>query len=208
MKPDVVYVITAGQGQPKQRADEATLARRKAETEQRNEEFVKEMAQEGLDPDAVRSARDRAYNKARRALDEANRKLAASGQDPIVITEDAHVFRPDVQAALRKAGVKIELDKTGFTRKDGTLITPPWTGVYQTENASWETFNAYYTRLQRHLAPERPILNMFLFVRPDDKAEGPSKNLSGIAKRNGGSFQILTTKRLEEIQARDEATKN
>jgi hypothetical protein len=30
-------------------------------------------------------------------------------------------------------------------------------------------------------------------------------NLTAVAKRNGGSFQLLTTKRLEEIKAKEDA---
>jgi hypothetical protein len=33
------------------------------------------------------------------------------------------------------------------------------------------------------------------------------QNLTATAKRNGGTFQLLTTRRLEELQAREAAAK-
>ncbi len=207
-RPDVVYVITSGQGAPRRRIDDATLARRTAERDRNIAEFEAEVRREGLDPAQVRAARDRAFNKAREEFNAANRRIVAAGRDPIVITNNDQIFRADVQAELRRNGVRIELDRTGWSKRDGTTFNVPWTGVSTVEGASWEEFIAYYARLQRHLVPERPALNLFLFVGPNDRPDAAVRNLTNIARRNGGSFQLLTTRRLEELRSRDEADAN
>jgi hypothetical protein len=202
MGPDVVYVITSTQGAARRRIDQETVAKRQAEMKQRLDEFEKEVAKEGLKSDEVRRARGRAFDKAWREVQDLNRRLVAAGKNPIVITSSHRIFERDVQAELRKHGVTITLDKTGWSRKDGTTFDPPADWTSSVEGTSWEDFIAYYARLQRHLIPETPALNIFLFVGPDEKPEGSIRNLTTIARRNSGNFQLLTTQRLEEIKAR------
>jgi hypothetical protein len=64
-------------------------------------------------------------------------------------------------------------------------------------------FMAYYARLQKAISPKPPKLNLFFFVGPEDKPDDIKKRYTTFAIRNGGSFQLLTTKRLEEIVARE-----
>jgi hypothetical protein len=205
MRPDVVYVITAGQGTARRRVDDQELARRRAAKEKEIADFEAEVRREGMDPAQVRAARDRAYSKAGGEMAAANRRLVAAGKDPIVVSDNHAIFRADVQAELRKNGIRIELDKTGWSKKDGSTFNVPWTGISSVEGASWEDFITYYARLQRHLVPERPALNIFLFVGPNDRPDSAVRNLTNIARRNGGNFQLLTTKRLEELRTRDQA---
>ncbi len=205
MRPDVIYVITSGQGAPRRRVDDETLARRRAAKDKEIADFEAEVRREGMDPAQVRAARDRAFSKARGEFDAANRRIVSAGKDPIVITDTQAIFRADVQAELRKNGVRIELDKTGWSKKDGSTFNVPWGGVSSVEGASWDEFNGYYARLQRHLVPERPSLNVFLFVGPNDRPDAAVRNLTSISRRNGGNFQLLTTKRLEELRSRDQA---
>lgn len=204
-QPDTIFVITSSAGYSTRRADDATIARRRAEAEKTREAYLKDLEKEGLDPAKVAAARDRAGRRVWEQFHEGNRKIVAAGKDPIVVTSWGRLWAPDVQAELRKHGIRLTLDTTGWTRKDGSQIQAPNTHVSTSEGAKFEEFMAYYARLQRALVPERPSLNLFLFVGPQDRPEAAVRDLTSIARRNGGSFQLLTTARLEEIKAQAEA---
>jgi|GEM_PF-1015029 hypothetical protein len=206
-KADTIFVITSGAGRPVSRADEATIAKRRAENEKKREEFRKQMQAKGLDPAAISAARDRAYDKAMRELAAANRRLVEQGKDPIVVTDRSRITNPAVQAALKRNGITITLDKTGWTDANGRPYNVPWFGTRENEYESWSDFVAYFARLQRALVPDRATLNVFLFVGPNDKPTEAITNLTTIAKRNGGTFQLLTTKRLEELKSREDEKK-
>jgi hypothetical protein len=203
-KPDTVFVITASQGRVMQRADEETIKKRQAATRRNSEEFEKQLAAEGMTLDGYQAARARAYKKAGAELAAANKKLVAAGKDPIVVADTADIFSSSVQAALKREKITIELDRTGWTKKDGGSFVRGSLAVSDVEGASWQDFMTHFARLQHFYTPDRATLNLFLFVGPATKAEDAIANLTGIAKRNGGSFQLLTTKRLEEIKAREE----
>lgn len=196
-KGDVVFVITSTAGVCFRRVDEATVAKRRAEIAKRKAELEKQ----GIDIAAVQAARHRSDEKARREFAEANRKLVAAGRDPIVITDTVQIFAPHVQAALRRAGVTIVRDLTGWTDKDGRPINLDGIGFSDVEGASWNEFHSHVARLQKAFVPKRASVHTLLFVGPDDKAEDQAEILSAVAKRNDGKFQLLTTKRLEEFQA-------
>lgn len=204
-QPDTIFVITSSAGGSSRRADDATIARRRAEAEKVREAYLKDLAKEGLDPAKVAAARDRAGNRVWEQFREGNRKLVAAGKDPIVVTSWGRLWAADVQAELRKNGIRLTLDTTGWTRKDGSQIQAPNTHVATHEGAKFEEFMAHYARVQRALVPERPALNLFLFVGPQDRPDTAVRDLTTIARRNGGSFQLLTTARLEEIKAQAEA---
>ncbi len=201
-KPDAIYVITATKGVARFRVDEATIARRTKEKEENYERAVQKLEREGYDVEKVGLARDAAYRKARAQLADANRKLVAQKKDPIVLVFINDLERPDFQAELRRNGLNIRFDRTGWSRPDGSLIHLPNKRVITTDNASWDDFITQYARLQRELVPERPALNMFLFAGPNDKTDEAVADLRKMAARNGGNFQLLTTQRLEEIKAR------
>lgn len=210
-QPDAIYVITATQGITRKRVDDATLARRRAEVEKSYEEAVAQLRREGFDITEVIRARDAAHRKASAELAAANQRLVAQRKDPIVLRWIGDLERSDVQAELRRNGLNIRFDRTGWSRRDGSLINIPSRYVSTIENVPWNDFLAYYARLQRALVPERPALNLFLFVGPNDNPTQAVTNLTNIARRNGGSFQLLTTQRLEEIKARsleEEARQN
>lgn len=201
-QPDAIYVITASQGVMRKRVDEATMARRRAEHEKRREDFDRDMRREGFDPAAVARAREAAHRKARAELDAANQRLVSQRKDPIIVRWIGDIERSEVQAELRRNGVTIRLDRTGWSRRDGSLINPPGNHVSPTETLNWNDFLGHFARLQRALVPERPALNLFLFVGPNENPAAAVTNMTNIARRNGGSFQLLTTQRLEEIKAR------
>ncbi|MBC8009055.1 MAG: hypothetical protein H7067_03045 [Burkholderiales bacterium] len=205
-QPDVIYLITHTAGDARRRADEALIARRKVESERRREEFEREMKRLGLDPAAVIQARQRALAKAGAELAALNQRLTSSGKDPIVVTGNTQITRPDVQSAIRRAGGNITLDRTGWSTPDGKEIAMPDTFVNSVEGVPWDTIIPHVARLQRALVPERALLNVFLFVGPDENPAGPIANLTAVARRNGGSFQLLTTKRLQELNTREETT--
>lgn len=199
-QPDVVYVITGTAGQPKIRADEETMRKRREELEK----VRADLAREGIDLAATEKAQHAAYAKAREELNAVNAKLVAAKKDPIVIQNNEQIFSGAVQARLKKEGFTINLDPTGWSRKDGSLIRNR-AYISSVENTEWTDFYTHFSRLQKFLLPERAVINLFLFVGPKDKPEKQVEVLTATAKRNGGSFQLLTTKRLEEIKAREDA---
>jgi len=200
-QPTTVFVITATDGVVRRTVDEATAAKRRAGVEKGRAAFLAELAREGLTLEGVTAARDRAYRKAGRELAAANKTLVAAGKDPIVVQSNPQIFTASVQAELKRHGIVITLDTTGWSHADGTPIKIPELNVAGLEGATWNDFHTHLARLQKALLPERAVLNLFLFVGPNDKAESATENLTAVAKRNGGSFQLLTTQRLEEFQA-------
>lgn len=206
-QPDTIYVITATQGRTRRRIDADTLARRREETAREQAEFEEEMKKLGLDARSVAAARSAAHAKAGRELEELNRRLVSQGKDPIVLRWIGELERSDVQAEIRRAGANIRFDRTGWSNRDGNLIRIPSGRVSEVEDTTWNDFLAHYARLQRALASERPNLNVFLFVGPNERPETSIQNLTAVAKRNGGTFQLLNTKRLEELRSREEAKK-
>lgn len=205
-QPDTVFVITASPGDVRRGTDEATLAKRRAESEKRLAEFEAELKKLGLNFDDVTRARDRAYAKARAELDAANRKLVAAGKDPIVVRGNYQIFDRETQAELKKNGITITLDTTGWSDAQGNALKYPTRYTQTWESAPWTDFHAHFARLQKFFCPERAKLNLFLFVGPNDKPDEAVGDLTSVAKRNGGTFQLLTTKRLEELKSREDAT--
>lgn len=64
---------------------------------------------------------------------------------------------------------------------------------------------SHISKLQFGLLRERASVNIFLFTGPDEKNEATEKSLATVATRNSGKFNLLTTKRLEEL-TRDKLT--
>jgi hypothetical protein len=157
-------------------------------------------------PAAMR-ARSAAYSKARRELDEINKKLVSSGKQPLVVKYPERIFERDFQAELGKLGHRIRLDTTGWTTKDGKPL--PWVGYDHWEHVTFSDVHTYISRLQNALVPKRATVNIFLFVGPNQEPKEPMENLGRVASRNNGRFELLTTKRLEEIKRRaaEEAAK-
>jgi hypothetical protein len=204
-QPDTIFVITASPGDVRRGADEATLAKRRAESDKRIAEFEEELKKLDLNFEDVTRARDRAYAKARAELDAANRKLVAAGKDPIVARGNYQIFDRETQAELKKNGITITLDTTGWSDAQGNPLKYPTRYTQSWESAPWNDFHAHFARLQKLFCPERATLNLFLFVGPNDRPDAAIADLTSVAKRNGGTFQLLTTKRLEELKAREEA---
>lgn len=196
LEPDTVFVISGSQGMVRRQASEAEIARRKRE----NESKLAELRSQGFDPAVVSAARGRALAKARAELDAINVKLRAQGKSPLIITNATRIFEADFQAALKRAGFSITLDKTGWTDKKGGLI---WTdgGISTNEAVDFDEVVLHVSKLQLALLRKRATINCFLFVGPGEKAEKPAENLSKVTSRNGGRFELLTTKRLQEISA-------
>ncbi|MCU0793667.1 MAG: hypothetical protein MUE42_12640 [Opitutaceae bacterium] len=96
-------------------------------------------------------------------------------------------------------------DRTGWVDRNGRFLIAPDSRTNDVETVTWNEFYAHYARVQQALVPERPALNIFLFVGPNERPEEAVRNLTTAARRNGGTFQLLTTKRLEEIRARADA---
>lgn len=201
-KADVVFVITSGVGAFYHQVDEATMAKRREAVAKRRAELEKQ----GIDINAVQTARQRSGEKARREFEEANRKLVAAGKDPVIITDPAQIFSDHVQTVLRRNGITITRDITGWTDKDGRPINIDGLGLSAVEGGEWSEFYTYLSLLQRAYTQEKATINTFLFVGPNDQAAGATEVLTAVAKRNGGKFQLLTTKRLEELKTDNKTT--
>ncbi|WP_043588948.1 hypothetical protein [Geminisphaera colitermitum] len=197
MQPDTVYIITGSQGTTWRRATDAELAKRK----RAYDEKVDDLRKRGIpDIKAAMEARRAAYAKARRELDAINEKLKAQGKQPLVARVPERIFQKDFQAELTKLGYSIKLDGTGWTDKDGKTIG--WVGYVEHANEPFSENYNYISRLQAALVPKRATINVFLFVGPNEQPKEPMENLGKVASRNNGRFELLTTKRLEELKRR------
>ncbi|HSI07359.1 MAG: hypothetical protein ACAH89_12445 [Rariglobus sp.] len=201
LEPDTVYLITGSAGSQRRKVSEAVLAKRKRE----NEEYLADLKREGLDLNAVAAARNAALNKARSQLDAVNAKLKAAGKSPFIIQDTKRIFDGDFQAALKRIGETIKLDTAGWTTKDGRLLW--WTGYSDWEGAEYADVITHISQLQRALLKDRAALNIFLFVGPNEEPKASMENLGKTSTRNGGKFELITTKRLQELAKRDEEKK-
>lgn len=199
MEPDTVYIISGSQGDITRDLTPAELERRKRE----HEKFLADMKRDGLDPAAVNAARERFLSKARGELNEINNKLRAQGKSPLIITDTRRIFDRDFQAELKKAGFEIKLDTTGWANKQGQPIW--WTGMSSHGRAEFSDLVTHISMLKRALIKNQISINYFLFVGPNEKPQSAIDNLSGLTRRNSGKFELLTTRRLQELAARDAA---
>lgn len=204
-QPEAIFVITGSANPGSRPASEAAIARGRRE----REKYVADLVKEGYDLPAIAAARAKALGKLQADFSAINRKLVAAGRDPFVIQDIKRVLAPDFQAAIKRAGFTLTLDKTGWTDKSGNLMWnspasaepgPPSTIQPMTIVEFTEAMN-HITRLQAGLVRERASLNIFLFAGPGEKNETAQKNLTSLASRNSGRFDLITTKRLEELNA-------
>ena len=203
MGPDTIYVVAGSAGQPVRMLNDQELAKKT----RLNEEMKANLERSGLNIESVEAARKAFEGKAMAQLDAINAKLKAKGQSPFIIVNWKRIFQPDFQAELKKKGFSIPLDAKGWSDKDGK---PLWaTGFQPHDITEYSEVLTEIAKLQRALLRERAALNIFLLVGPTEaKTDAMDKeNLSKASSRNGGKFQLLTTKRLKEMVARDEAAK-
>jgi hypothetical protein len=197
MEPDTIYVISGGAGRATRKISESELAQRKRE----NDEYVADLKKDGLDIAAVTEARNRAYAKASAEFDAINAKLRAAGKTPLVIVNARRLFEKDFQDNLKRLGYSITLDPTGWITKSGKLI---WSnGFTDYEYVDFEEVTLHVSKLQRALVKSSAALNYFLFVGPNENPKQEVESLSKLTSRNGGKFQLLTTRQLQELTARD-----
>ena len=203
MGPDTVFIVTGSVGNLQRKINPTELAKRK----HTNDELLAEMKREGLTDESVKTAREAAQAKAISELDVINEKLKVKGKSPLIIERDRpqRIFEPDFQSTLRREGYTITLDTKGWSTKDGKLLW--WTGYNDMEDAPYTDLLQYLSKLQRALLRERATLNIFLFVGPGEQPKDAIENLNKTASRNGGTFQLLTTRRIKEMRSRDEAKK-
>jgi len=202
-KPDTVYLVTGSSDLGRVDRNESGLQdRRRKEWEAKVAKQREELLRQGLDPEAVAAARKAAYEKARRELAAINRQLIAANKDPFVVKDIDRVFDKDFQDALRKQGFSLKLDTAGWTDKGGKPIPElVWRGGGGWRRADLEDAGSFIGRLQTAYLSSEARLNLFYFAGPDADTAGPAERLGPLAKRHGGSFQILTAKRLEELAA-------
>ena len=201
MEPDAIYIIAGTQDGLWRKASETEIARRKRE----NDKYLADLKRDGLDLDAVNAARAKALAKAQAEFNAVNAKLKAAGKTPLIIKDIRRVFEPDFQAELKKNGATIVLDKTGWTDKKGVLLW--WTGYDTRDRVDFDELIMHVSKLQRALLKNRAAINYFLFVGPEEKPQASIDQLSKFTGRNGGKFELITTKRLQELSKRDDAKK-
>ena len=208
-QPDTVFVITgsAWPGRKETVVSAAEILRKQKE----QDAYIAALKRQGLDLDAVAAARGRAMAKLRTDFAAINKKLIEQKKDPFVIGDIRRVLAADFQAALKKAGFTLKLDTTGWTDKAGN---PIWGHLGSSKDDDDDTavtsrtvmggtdfaqVISHVARLQYGLLRERASLNLFLFTGPGEKTEQAEKDLSSLASKNGGKFNLITTKRLEEL---------
>lgn len=197
--PETVYSIVGDDGRGVRNASEAEIAARK----RAQEEFVKRLKSEGLDPDEVGKARRAALAQAARELKAINAKRKEQGKPPYVVVNTRRIFAADFQAELKRGGYSIKVDYTGWKDKKGAPIWDEDGSVASLTVVGYDLAHAHVARLQRALLTARANVNVFLFVGPAEQPENAMENLGQVAKRNGGRFQLLNTKRLKELTAGD-----
>jgi hypothetical protein len=69
----------------------------------------------------------------------------------------------------------------------------------EVEPAAVTDAQAFVAALANTFTRDRLALNLFLFVGPDDRPQAAMDGLIQIARRHGGRFELLTTRRLEEL---------
>lgn len=200
-KPHTIFLIT-GSAPPGQirRSPEAIAASRAAKAKR-----IEELKASGMDIAGITAARDRALNKVKAELKAINDKLLAQKKDPFVVTDINRVFQADFQAALKRAGFPpLVLDTKGWSNKEGQPIWTDFsTSVATSSNAEFDDVLKHTALLQYGLITEKAALNVFLFIGPDERPEQTQKNLLLLASKNGGKFNLLTTKRLEELTSQN-----
>jgi hypothetical protein len=212
-QPDTVFVITgsAWPGRKETVVSAAEILRRQKE----QDAYIASLKRQGLDLDAVAAARGRAMAKLHTDFAAINAKLIQQKKDPFVIGDIRRVLAADFQAVLKKAGFTLKLDTTGWTDKAGN---PIWGHLGKGTNDDDDTavtsktimggtdfaqVISHVARLQYGLLRDRAALNLFLFTGANEKTEQAEKDLSALASRNGGKFNLITTKRLEELAAKE-----
>jgi hypothetical protein len=199
-QPDTLFVITGSSGAGQVRySDENITRRREARAKQ-----LAEIKASGLDIAGISAARGKAFAKLRAEFDAINKKLVAQGRDPFVIQNTQRILDADFQIALKRAGfTPPKLDTTGWTDKEGKPIWDDFsTSVALSHNAEFTDVMSHVSRLQYALK-NRASLNLFLFTGPGEKTETAEKNLSTLSSKNGGKFNLITTKRLEELTRKE-----
>lgn len=197
LQPDTVFIITGTEGRVRRVGSEAELA----ENAEKVGQWQARLEAQGLKIAELDRARAAALAKARTELAAVNAQMTAKGRDPFVVRDIRRVFQEDFAAALQAAGFKpIVLDTTGWADRQGR---PIWGREVSTvENATFEELQEHLKRLQKALVKEPAALHLFLFTGPDEKVDAPIEHLSAIARANGGRFERLTTRRLEELARR------
>jgi hypothetical protein len=220
-QPDTIFLIT-GQAdlRPGRRpASPETLRKHRADWDSKSDERrkqraeyeknMKDLAARGLTPASIDAARNAAAKKAEADFAEANKQRIAAGKPPIVNINGFRAIHARLDE-LKKAGMHITIDERGWkVDNEGKPITVPrppgdtYSPITH-EEISWNDVHLHISRLQRALTPQKVAISTMLFVGPDDsedKVEDWSAPLREVSKRNDGKFQVLTTKRLEEILA-------
>jgi hypothetical protein len=199
MKPDTVFVITATTSNGEIKMTDQQKEERRIKVREQYEAYKKK----GIDLVAMSKLRRAAYAKARAELDAANKQLVAKGKDPLIITDPRRFFDADFKSAMAKAGVNIKLDTAGWTDKDGKPILVD-DSVFDEEKENTVPMitvtKSHLSKMQAYFSPKnKVVLNLFLFVGPDDQAKGKVADLSAFASANNGRFELLTTKKLEQL---------
>jgi hypothetical protein len=197
MQPDTVFLVTGSEGRVTRKLTDTELAKRKKE----NDDQLAEMKRNGLDPATVNANRQAFDRKARAQLDAVNARLKAKGKPPLIVQYTQRIFDADFQRELKRIGESIPLDSKGWETKEGRPIW--WTGFDDWTTVPYADLFLHVSQLQRALLKDRAALNIFLFVGPDEQPKFAMENLGKVASRNGGKFELITTKRLKEIAARE-----
>jgi hypothetical protein len=173
--------------------------------------FLTALKRDGLDPVAMEAARAKALAKLRSDFEKMNAKLVQQKKDPYIIRDIRRVLDDDFQAALKKAGLSLKIDTAGWTDKAGK---PVWNRLSEDKDdgngtpvaaktvrvaADFSYAFSHVARLQSGLLREHASLNLFLFVGHEEKTEQAAKDLSALSAKNGGKFNLISTKRLEEL---------
>jgi hypothetical protein len=160
-------------------------------------EELERARQRAGDTPEVRRARDAAYDRARRELEEVNQRLRAQGRNPIIIPEIGNIEAPVNQAAFRAAGVTpIRIDTTGWTDRQGNRIN----GVWGVEHLSVDDIVRRMRDVQQQLGGDRPRVNITMLIGPNDPQQGDQDNYTKLARAFNGRFNTIDFRGLQSLQ--------
>ena len=203
MGPDTIFVVAGTAGRPIRKLTDQELAKSKKLNDQR----FADLLPPGSTRESVHAARAAAMSKVRAQMDIINAKLRAGGKPPYILKagDVRRIMDPDFQASLKQNGFSIQLDTKGWTTKNGQ---PIWSmDVSDFALTDYSLVLTEIAKLQRALLKERAVLNVFLFVGPSEQPTAEMENLGKVSSRNGGRFQLLTTKKLRELSRSDKEKK-
>jgi hypothetical protein len=202
MGANTIFVVSGSPGVPVHMLDEAGLAELKAKQDQRNENAL---STGGQTIESITAARRAYVAKVTGQITQLNTKLKSEGKTPVIIPRnEQRIFEDDFLAMLRKKGLDIKLNTKGWSYPNGD---PVWdTDPNKRGPATYDEVAVHIGKLQRALLRDKATINIFYLVGPTEESQKAADDYTKVTGRNGGRFQLITTRKLQEIVDREDGS--